>query len=57
MSRKALPETRSGERLIRDIRRATRRQYSAEEKIRIVLDGLRNALSVVERFGSLDGVR
>ncbi|TCS23498.1 hypothetical protein EDC31_13028 [Acidomonas methanolica] len=41
MSRKSLPETRSGERLIRDIRRATRRQYSAEEKIRIVLDGLR----------------
>ena len=26
---------------IRDIRRATRRQYSAEEKIRIVLEGLR----------------
>ncbi len=29
------------ERLVRDIRRATRKQYSAEEKIRIVLDGLR----------------
>ena len=26
------------ERLVRDIRRATRKQYSAEEKIRIVLD-------------------
>jgi hypothetical protein len=26
---------------VRDIRRATRKQYSAEEKIRIVLDGLR----------------
>ena len=26
---------------IKDIRRATRKQYSAEEKIRIVLDGLR----------------
>jgi len=25
---------------IKDIRRATRKQYSAEEKIRIVLDGL-----------------
>ena len=34
------PETPS-ERLVRDIRRATRKQYSAEEKIRIVLDGLR----------------
>lgn len=27
----------SSERLVRDIRRATRKQYSAEEKIRIVL--------------------
>ncbi len=30
----------SAEKVIRDIRRATRRQYSAEEKIRIVLEGL-----------------
>ena len=30
----------SAEKAIRDIRRATRRQYSAEEKIRIVLEGL-----------------
>ncbi|MDZ5696698.1 IS3 family transposase [Chelativorans sp. M5D2P16] len=29
------------EKIIKDIRRATRKQYSAEEKIRIVLDGLR----------------
>ncbi|WP_408885677.1 IS3 family transposase [Kozakia baliensis] len=48
MSQKSLPETRSGERLIRDIRRATRRQYSAEEKIRIVLDGLRGESSIAE---------
>jgi len=27
--------------VIKDIRRVTRKQYSAEEKIRIVLDGLR----------------
>jgi transposase len=31
----------SAEKTVRDIRRATRRQYSAEEKIRIVLEGLR----------------
>lgn len=31
----------SAEKAIKDIRRATRRQYSAEEKIRIVLEGLR----------------
>ncbi|MBT8054780.1 MAG: hypothetical protein KJN69_12880 [Gammaproteobacteria bacterium] len=30
----------SAEKAIRDIRRATRRQYSAEEKIRIVLPWL-----------------
>jgi transposase len=29
------------EQVIKDIRRATRKQYSAEEKIRIVLAGLR----------------
>ena len=29
------------EKLVRDIRRATRRKFSAEEKIRIVLEGLR----------------
>jgi transposase len=31
----------SAEKAIRDIRRVTRRRYSAEEKIRIVLEGLR----------------
>ena len=32
----------------RDIRRATRKHYSAEEKIRIVLDGLRGEASIAE---------
>ena len=41
------PETPS-ERLVRDIRRVTRKQYSAEEKIRIVLDGLRGEQSIAE---------
>ena len=36
------------EKLVRDIRRATRRQYAAEEKIRIVLEGLRGELSIAE---------
>ena len=31
----------SSEQIIRDIKRKTRKQYNAEEKIRIVLDGLR----------------
>ena len=38
----------SAEKTVRDIRRATRRQFSAEEKIRIVLDGLRGEDSIAE---------
>ena len=48
MSYKAkTPETPS-EKLVRDIRRVTRKQYSAEEKIRIVLDGLRGEATISE---------
>ena len=39
---------RSSERIIKDIKRKTRRRYSAEEKIRIVLDGLRGEDSIAE---------
>ena len=39
---------RSAEKTVRDIRRATRRHYSAEEKIRIVLEGLRGEDSIAE---------
>ena len=38
----------SSEKIIRDIKRNTRKQYSAEEKIRIVLDGLRGEDSIAE---------
>lgn len=38
----------SAEKVIRDIRRETRRKYSAEEKIRIVLEGLRGEDSIAE---------
>jgi transposase len=34
------------EKVIKDIRRATRKQYGAEEKIRIVLEGLRGEDSI-----------
>ena len=37
------------ENLVRDIRRATRKHHSAEEKIRIVLDGLRGETSIAEQ--------
>jgi len=38
----------STEKTIRDIRRATRKRYSSEEKIRIVLEGLRGEDSIAE---------
>ncbi len=38
----------SAEKAVRDIRRATRRHYSAKEKIRIVLQGLRGEDSIAE---------
>jgi transposase len=43
---KRIPD--SAEKTVRDIRRATRRQHSAEEKIRIVLEGLRGENSIAE---------
>jgi len=36
------------EQVLKDIRRQTRRQYSAEEKIRIVLEGLRGEENISE---------
>ena len=36
------------EAVLKDIRRATRRQFSVEEKIRIVLEGLRGEDSIAE---------
>jgi transposase len=47
------------ERLVKTIRRATRRHHSAEEKIRIVLDGLRGESSIAElcrREGIAEGL-
>jgi len=38
----------STEKTIREIKRKTRRKYSAEEKIRIILDGLRGEDSIAE---------
>ena len=37
-----------GEKVVKDIRRATRKQYLAEEKIRIALDGLKGEESIAE---------
>jgi transposase len=44
----AKDEKVSAEQVVRDIRRETRRKYGAEEKIRIVLEGLRGEDSIAE---------
>jgi transposase len=46
MRRKSGTQKEPAEKVIKDIRRATRKQYSAEEKIRIVLEGLRGEESI-----------
>lgn len=47
-SLKRSPVTAPAERVVKDIRRQTRRHFSAEDKIRIVLDGLRGEDSIAE---------
>ena len=46
MKQKPAGRSSSSKQIIRDIKRKTRKQYSAEEKIRIVLDGLRGEDSI-----------
>jgi len=48
MRQKSKPSLEPAEKVVRDIRRATRKQYSAEEKIRIVVAGLRGEDSIAE---------
>ena len=48
MRQKSVPEKAPAEQVVKDIRRATRRQFSAEEKIRIVLEGVRGEESIAE---------
>ena len=59
MRQKSTTPASPSERLVKSIRRATRKQYSAEEKIRIVLDGLRGESSIAElcrREGIAEGL-
>jgi len=48
LSKSKLPAKRPAEQVVKDIRRATRRHFSAEDKIRIVLEGLRGEDSIAE---------
>src|ERR1041385_1983741 len=51
MGQKSGPVKEPAEQLVKEIRRATRRQFSAEEKIRIVLSGLRGEGRLAESYG------
>jgi len=42
------PRSDSPEQVVKEIRRRTRRRFSTEEKIRIVLEGLKGEMSVAE---------
>ena len=48
MRPKPLSAKKPAVQVVKDIRRATRRHFSAEDKIRIVLDGLRGEDSIAE---------
>ena len=48
MRQTSTPAKEPAEQVVSDIRRATRRQFSAEEKIRLVLAGLRGEDSIAE---------
>ena len=48
MRSKPMTTKAPAERVLKDIRRSTRRHFSAEDKIRIVLDGLRGEDSIAE---------
>ena len=48
MRQKSNSTPASSETLVRNVRRATRKYHAAEEKIRIVLDGLRGETSIAE---------
>ena len=46
MRQKSEPVKAPAEQIVKDIRRATRRHFTAEEKMRVVLEGLRGEESV-----------
>jgi transposase len=48
MGQKSAAGKKPAEQIVKEIRRVTRRQFSAEEKIRIVLTGLRGEDSIAE---------
>lgn len=49
MARPGRPKKKTAEAVVKDIKRQTRRKFNAEEKIRIVLEGLKGEESVAEK--------
>jgi transposase len=49
MGKVGRPRKRTAESVVKDIRRQTRRKFNSEEKIRIVLEGLKGEESVLSR--------
>ena len=59
MRQKSVHPESPSERIVKNIRRATRKRHLSEEKIRIVLDGLRGESSIAElcrREGIAEGL-
>src|SRR6201996_7373884 len=50
MKQKSVPGKPPADQVLKDIRRQARRHYSAEEKIRIVLEGLRDEENISELY-------
>ena len=43
-----MPKKKNASSLISELKRKTRRTYSSEEKIRIVIDGMRGEMTIAE---------
>lgn len=56
MRREAVTQKSKTDRMVKDIRRKTRKKHSSEDKIRIVLEGLRGEDSIGQYVGGTGGV-
>lgn len=49
-----MPKKKSASSLISELKRKTRRTYSSEEKIRIIIDGMRGEMSTKKKIANID---
>ena len=57
MRQKSVPEKEPPTEVVKKVRRATRRHFSAEDKIRIVLEGLHGEDSIAELYAAREAFR